>query len=46
VIRPFADADADAVADLLAQGPIPEGVTGAGIRHWVASQPERAGAGV
>lgn len=46
MIRPFADADADAVAELLAQGPIPEGVTGAGIRHWVASQPERADAGV
>jgi GNAT superfamily N-acetyltransferase len=46
VIRPFADEDADAVAELLAQGPIPEGVTGAGIRHWVASQPERAHVGV
>jgi len=46
VIRVFQDEDADAVAGLLAEDPIPEGVTGAGIRHWVASQPERGRAGV
>jgi GNAT superfamily N-acetyltransferase len=46
VIRPFTDDDADAIADLLAQGPVPEGVTGAAVRHWIASQPERARAGV
>jgi L-amino acid N-acyltransferase YncA len=46
VIRAFHEDDAEAVADLLAQGPIPEAVTGAGLRHWVAGQPERARAGV
>jgi GNAT superfamily N-acetyltransferase len=46
VIRPFRADDGDAVARLLAENPIPEGVTGDGIRHWVASQPERARAGV
>ena len=42
MIRPFRDEDGDAVAALLAEDPLPEGVTGDGIRHWVASQPERA----
>ena len=46
MIRPFRADDGDAVARLLAEAPIPEGVTGDGIRHWVASQPERARAGV
>ena len=46
MIRPFRADDGDAVARLLAEDPIPEGVTGDGIRHWVASQPERARAGV
>jgi GNAT superfamily N-acetyltransferase len=42
VIRSFRPEDADAVATLLDQDEIPEGVTGDGIRHWIASQPERA----
>lgn len=46
MIRPFRADDGDAVARLLAEEPIPEGVTGDGLRHWVASQPERARAGV
>ncbi len=45
MIRRFRDEDAEAVAGLLAQDPVPEGVTGAGIRHWLASQPRRARAG-
>jgi GNAT superfamily N-acetyltransferase len=45
VIRRARDGDADAVARLLSEDPIPTGVTGAGVRHWVASQPERARAG-
>lgn len=46
MIRGFRPEDGEAVAGLLAQDPIPEGVTGAGVRHWVASQPERARTGV
>lgn len=46
MIRAFRPEDADGVAGLLDEGPIPEGVTGAGIRHWLASQPERARPGV
>ena len=46
MIRSFRPEDGEAVADLLAQDPIPEGVTGAGVRHWVASQPQRARTGV
>ena len=46
MIRPFRQDDGDAVAALLDQGRIPEGVTGDGIRHWLASQPERARAAV
>lgn len=46
MIRPFQGEDGDAVARLLAEDPIPEGITGDGLRHWVASQPERARAGV
>jgi GNAT superfamily N-acetyltransferase len=46
VIRPFHADDAEAVAALLDEDPIPEGVTGDGIRHWLASQPERARAAV
>lgn len=42
MIRPFEAEDGDAVAALLAEDPLPEAVTGDGIRHWVASQPERA----
>jgi GNAT superfamily N-acetyltransferase len=45
VIRRFRDEDADAVAKLLAEDPIPTGVTGTGVQHWIASQPERARAG-
>ena len=45
MIRRFRDEDGEAVADLLAQDPVPEGVTGAAIRHWVSSQPARAQAG-
>lgn len=46
MIRPFREADGEAVAALLDQDPIAEGVTGDGIRHWLASQPERAHAAV
>ncbi len=46
MIRAFQAEDADAVAGLLDEDAIPEGVTGAGIRHWLASQPERARAAV
>ncbi len=45
MIRSFRPEDADAVAKLLAEDPIPAGVTGAGVQHWIASQPERARAG-
>lgn len=46
MIRAFRDGDAEGVAALLDEDPLPEGVTGDGVRHWVASQPERARAGV
>jgi GNAT superfamily N-acetyltransferase len=46
VIRPFHADDADAVAALLHQDKPPHPVTGAGIRHWLLSQPERAGGAV
>jgi GNAT superfamily N-acetyltransferase len=46
VIRPFRADDADAVAALLDEDRIPEGVTGDGIRHWLESQPERARAAI
>lgn len=46
MIRPFREDDADAVAALLDQDRIPEGVTGDGIRHWLESQPERGRAAV
>ena len=42
MIRRFRGEDADAVAKLLAEDPIPTGVTSAGVQHWIASQPERA----
>ena len=42
MIRSFRPEDADAVATLLDEAEIPEGVTGDGLRHWLASQPERA----
>ena len=46
MIRPLHADEAEAVAVLLDEDPIPEGVTGDGIRHWLASQPERARAAV
>jgi L-amino acid N-acyltransferase YncA len=46
MIRPFHEDDADVVAALLDEDPVPEGVTGEGIRHWLASQPERGRAAV
>ena len=42
MIRPFRREDADAVAALLRRDAVPHALTGAGIRHWLASQPERA----
>lgn len=46
MIRPFRDGDADAVAALLQHDDVPQAVTGAGISHWLASQPERARAAI
>jgi GNAT superfamily N-acetyltransferase len=42
VIRPFREGDSDAVAALLDEDVVPHGLTGAGVRHWLSSQPERA----
>jgi GNAT superfamily N-acetyltransferase len=42
VIRPYGPGDADALAAVLDEDRIPQAVTGDGIRHWFASQPERA----
>jgi hypothetical protein len=42
VIRPLLDDDADAVAALLDEDVTPHALTGAGVRHWLASQPERS----
>ena len=42
MIRPFRREDADAVAALLRRDAVPHALTGAGIGHWLASQPERA----
>ncbi len=42
MIRPFVDEDAEAVAALLDEDVTPHVLTRAGVRHWVASQPERA----
>ncbi len=42
MIRPFRDEDAEAVAALLDEDVTPHGLTGAGVRHWLASQPTRA----
>ena len=41
MIRPFRPEDADAVAALLDEDVVPWAVTGAGIRHWLTSQPAR-----
>lgn len=45
MIRPFAHEDAEGVAALLYEGEIPHALTADGVRHWLASQPERALAG-
>ncbi len=42
MIRAFRPEDADLLAELLDEDRIPQAVTGAGIRHWLTSQPERA----
>lgn len=42
MIRSFRPEDAEALAALLEEDDIPQAVTGEGIRHWFASQPERA----
>jgi GNAT superfamily N-acetyltransferase len=42
VIRPFRGEDGEGVAVLLRGDVVPHAVTGPGIRHWLASQPERA----
>jgi GNAT superfamily N-acetyltransferase len=42
VIRPFRDEDGEAVAALLAEDVTPHALTAAGVRHWLASQPDRA----
>lgn len=42
MIRPFRHEDGDALAALLHEDEVPEPVTGDGLRHWHAGQPERA----
>jgi GNAT superfamily N-acetyltransferase len=42
VIRPFAPDDGEGVAALLYEDEIPHALTADGVRHWLASQPERA----
>jgi GNAT superfamily N-acetyltransferase len=42
VIRPFTDQDAASLAPMLDEDRIPQAVTADGVRHWFASQPERA----
>jgi GNAT superfamily N-acetyltransferase len=42
VIRPFAEEDGDTIAALLNEDVVPHALTGDGVRHWIASQPERA----
>jgi GNAT superfamily N-acetyltransferase len=42
VIRPYRPGDADALAAMLDEDRTPYAVTGDGLRHWFASQPERA----
>jgi GNAT superfamily N-acetyltransferase len=42
MIRPFRPEDGDALAALLAEDELPQALTGDGIRHWFARQPERA----
>lgn len=46
MIRSFRPEDADAVAALLHRDDVPQAVTGAGIGHWLTSQPERAHAAI
>ncbi len=46
MIRPFREADGEALALLLRADDPPHALTGAGIRHWAAHQPERARAAV
>jgi GNAT superfamily N-acetyltransferase len=42
VIRPYRSGDAGALAALVDEDEIPHAVTGDGVRHWFARQPERA----
>ena len=42
MIRPFEAADGEAVARLLLDDVVEHALTGAGVRHWLASQPARA----
>jgi GNAT superfamily N-acetyltransferase len=46
VIRPVRQADAEGVAVLLREDDVPHGLTAEGVGHWLASQPERARAGM
>ena len=42
MIRPFAQEDGEGVAALLHEDDVPHALTADGVRHWLASQPERA----
>jgi GNAT superfamily N-acetyltransferase len=42
VIRPFEPDDGETVAALLDEDVVSHALTGAGVRHWLSSQPERA----
>lgn len=45
MIRGFRPEDADGIAELLRAGEVPAALTGDGLRHWHAAQPERARVG-
>lgn len=40
-MRPFEAADGEAVARLLREDVVAHALTGAGVGHWLASQPAR-----
>ena len=42
MIRPFVAEDGEGVAALLNEDDVPHALTADGVRHWLASQPERA----
>ena len=46
MIRPFVAEDGEGVAALLNEDDVPHALTADGVRHWLASQPERALAAV